>query len=395
MPDPGTVRMPHGECRVKAQTWVPTPMQSEEIEHTVLAGSQAAPLTLELEGRRMLTARLSLPEGFVTPSKVQYRIRLLDHRDDEDPELLLKDPSPFKERSRSPGRATWLDLEPGRYLVGAYFGRRRLLAHGVAEVTDGPAELELQATEPEGPYVTVKLVGPDGGPISGDVSFRVMTKGNPRADALQQESGVWLLFLSEMKLKSGEQVELRIGTRDFGDVLEPIDPFGSRTYTIRFEEPSVLEAEIRRYEGSGLEGKLFLALRGGRGVSAWAQVTGEGSVDLKGVQPGEYSVLLYLREKKVNWPILQQRLSLKRGEEALTLSVPALHSLRVRVEGRVRSRTINLRSNDPAIGSLRRDGRLSGRIATFDKLAAGSYQVSYGKKKVQVRVPGPAEVVVR
>jgi hypothetical protein len=102
-----------------------------------------------------------------------------------------------------------------------------------------------------------------------------------------------------------------------------------------------------------------------------------------------------VREGKVNWPILQQQLGLKRGEDALTLSVPALHSLRVRVEGRVRSRTISLRSNDPAIGSLRRNGKLTGKIATFDKLAAGSYQVSYGKKKVTVRVPGPAEVVIK
>ena len=394
-PNPGTVRMPLGSCRVKAQTWVPVAMQSIEVEHTVLSGTSAEPLLLKLEGRRMLTARLALPDGFVTPTKIEYRIRLLTNREDPDPELLIKEPSPFKERSRSPGRATWIDLEPGRYLVGAYFGRRRLLAHGVAEVADGPAELALEVEEPEGPYLTVKLIGPDGGPVPGEASFRIMTKSTQNPDLLQQEAGVWLLFLSNLKFKAGEDATLRVGTRDYGSTLEPIDPSGSGTYTIRFDKPSVLQVEVDRYSGSGLEGKLYVALRGERGVSAWAQVTGSGSAELSGVQPGDYRVLLYLREGKNNWPLVQQSLGLRRGEEAHTLAVPALHSVRVRVAGKVRSRDISLRSDDPRVGPLRRKGRLSGNAATFGKLAAGSYEVVYGKKKVPVRVPGPAEVIVQ
>ena len=38
---------------------------------------------------------------------------------------------------------------------------------------------------------------------------------------------------------------------------------------------------------------------------------------------------------------------------------------------------------------------VDGRTITFDRLAPGSYEIRHDKKKVTVRVPGPAEVVVR
>ena len=199
MKEPGRVRIPVGTVKVKATTTVPEPMESKEVEREIAADRAGDPLVLTLEGRKILTARLVLPEGFALPRTVEYRMRKVEG-DEIDPKDLLKDQSQRHARSPSPGRAHWYDLEPGRYLVAAFLNRRRLLAHAIAEVGEGPAEVELPVEEPDtGDTVQVKLVGPDGGPVPGEVSFRVVTetkgrKSTKTADALPQ-GDVWLVYL--------------------------------------------------------------------------------------------------------------------------------------------------------------------------------------------------------
>ncbi|MFQ5845687.1 MAG: carboxypeptidase-like regulatory domain-containing protein, partial [Planctomycetota bacterium] len=153
-----TVRLPIGNCKVKASTWLPEPMESAEVERAIPPGDSADVLVLQLQGRRVLTARLVLPEGFVLPRTVAYRLRRLVDSEEVDPESLLQDPSQRKASNSTPGRAYWFDLEPGRYLVAAFAGRRRLIAHATAEVGEGPAEVELSMSEPgAGTYATVRL----------------------------------------------------------------------------------------------------------------------------------------------------------------------------------------------------------------------------------------------
>ena len=391
MKESGKVRLPLGSCKLTAQTWLPEPMESEEVEQ-VISGGAGEVLVLELQGRRILTARLVLPEGFAVPRTVEYRLRRVEN-EEVDPESLLQDQSQRYARSRSPGRASWNDLEPGRYLVAAFLNRRRLIAHAIVEVTAGPSEVELQATQPKaGTYVTVKLLGPDGGPVPGQVSFRVLTaqpKSKPRrVDALQQ-GDAWLVFLDGVDPKAGNEATLRVGTRDFGGAMHPLRLRGGGTITIRFRKPARLKLQLQRYSGSDVDGSLFVALRSDLGADAWKLVAPDGTCELNGVQPGPYHLQLYVRKQKQTWPIYRRRVNLNAGDDELSIAVPALHSLSVRWAGKGRPRSAVLRCSDETIGTMRRDARLRGGVATFDGLAAGTYEIECARKRTTVRVPGP------
>ena len=41
--DPGRIRLPLGQCKIKAEVWTPEPMESKEIEHQITAGKLRRP----------------------------------------------------------------------------------------------------------------------------------------------------------------------------------------------------------------------------------------------------------------------------------------------------------------------------------------------------------------
>jgi len=398
MKEPGKVRLPVGRSKITAQLSLPEPMESEEVDYEVREGANGEPLVLVLESRRVLTARLKLPEGYSFPRTVEYRLRRVEGNAEIDPESLLKDQSNKHAYSRSAGKAQWFDLEPGRYLIAAFLDRRRLIAHEIAEVKEeGESEIELPVTEPEaGSYVKVQVNGPDGGPVPGNISFRVVTttKGRPRThnvNALQQ-GDVWLVYIDNL----GENVEpmatMRVGTRDFGGATEEFSLRGGRNISFRFGKPAKLSLKIDRYSGSGVEGSLYVALRGTLGADAWQLVSPDGTCKLKSVQPGRYDLFLYVRKSGRNYPIYKRPLDLNQGEDNMSVTVPVLHTVKVRWVGRGSPRNAVLRSKDENLGWMRRDERMRGKVATFELLAAGEYQIECNRKRKNVRVPGSAEV---
>jgi len=394
--EPGTIRLPVGPCKIKAYLSLPEPMESEEVEREIGATPGGDPIVLKLVGRKILTARLAMPAGFAVPTSVEYRMRRVDGGEVE-PESLLQDQSQRLARTPTPGRAYWYDLEPGRYLIAAFLDRRRLLAHAIAEVGEGPADVDLPVEEPEpGSYVTVKLIGPDGGPIPGDVSFRIVTgpeerPQTTRADAMRGEES-WIVFVDRVDPKATGDALMRVGTRDFGGAMERFRLGGGGTIVFRFNKPSKLSVRLDRYDGSGVEGSLFVALRGKLGADAWRQVSPDGSCDLSGVQPGEYKLNLYVRKRGRNYPIFQRDVRMRPGEDEMSLSMPTLHTLNVRYAGKGRPSNVVLRSQDESIGSLRLDERLRGRKASFPLLAPGTYELECNRKRTTVRVPGAPEV---
>ncbi|MHC4448841.1 MAG: carboxypeptidase-like regulatory domain-containing protein [Planctomycetota bacterium] len=397
--EPGTVRLPVGNCKVKAYLSLPEPMESEEIEQVLHTTPPTEPIVLKLSGRKILTARLAMPEGYGVPSKVEYRMRRVDS-DEIEPESLLQDQSQRLARTPSPGRAHWYDLEPGRYLIAAFLNRRRLLAHAIAEVGEGPAEVELPVEEAEpGSYVKVRLTGPDGGPVPGNVSFRVITgpENRPKTqnvDALQGDES-WLVFIDKVSSKDSSDASMRVGTRDFGGAIERFSLRGGGTIQFRFDKPSKLNLQIDRYQGSGVEGSLFVALRGKLGADAWRQVSPDGSCDLNGVQPGEYKLMLYVRQKGQNYPIFQREMRMRAGEDEMSLAMPSLHTLKVRWAGKGRPSNVTLRCRDESVGRMRRTARLRGKTASFPLLAAGTYELECNRKRATVRVPGAPEFVLK
>ena len=395
--DLDTVRLPIGSSKVKAQTWLPAPMESAEVERVISAIKSDEVLVLELKGRRVLTARLALPNGLVLPRTVEYKIRRLVGAEEVDPKSLARAKSQHRASSPTAGRAAWYDLEPGRYLVAAFLNRRRLIGHATAEVTDGATEVELPASELDaGTHVTVRLLGPDGGPVPGQSSFRVIPEGgrSQRVDALQADDGSWLVFTDGVAAKGANDATLRVGTRDFGGQTHPVSLGSGGTITMRFGKPARLAVKIEGYGGSGVEGSLFVALRSKLGADAWRAVSPDGSCELNGVQPGDYNLNLFVRKNNRNWSIYQRRIDLRPGEDEITLPMPTLHTLRVRWAGKGRPRNVVLRCKDESVGPSRRDARLNARVATFTLVAAGTYEIECARKRATTRVPGP-EVTIQ
>jgi len=389
----GKVRLPAGDCTIKATTTLPDPMESEEV---VRSAHDTGVLVLQLEGRRILTARLALPEGLVLPGTVEYRLRLVD-REEIEPESLLKDQSQRHARSPSPGRAQWFDLEPGSYLIAAFLNKRRLIAHAIAEVGEAASEIELPMEAPErGTYVTVRLLGPDGGPVPGHSSFRIIPEGEKaqRVDALQLDDGAWIVFVDTFDDAASDNATMRVGTRDYGGAVEPFRLRGGGTLTFRFGKAAKLSLKIDNYADSGAKGAVFAALIGEIGADAWRLVKPDGSADLGSVQPGPYALQLFIRRQNRNWPIVQRRINLRAGDEEIRIPMPTLHELQVRWTARGRPR-VTLVCNDERIGQLRRTGTLNGnRRATFTELAAGTYQIDCAGKRKTVQVPSPEEVTL-
>ncbi len=407
------LRLPVGTVHIKAEVWTPAPLESEETEVVVRAGEPNARVELALEGRRVLSVHLRMPPGLVQPRNVAYRLRLIQGgagagggSDDLDPASLLRDRAPKKPWSRDPGHAYWFDLEPGRYMIAAFAGGRRLLAHAEAEVKDGATEVSLEVSADDlGKSIAVRLLGPDGGPVPGRAGFRILTttKGRTRqhrADALQRDDGSWMVLLDGVPPGDTREATLRV-TSQYGAASEPFSMRAGGTVTIRLGKPAVVKLRVGGYAGSGVEGALYAGLRadGGRsgqgargGAGAWGPVGADGTAELRS-QPGTYKLQLVVRRNNKNWVVLVQPARLTAGDKELTVQMPVLHTVRVRWAGGGKPRNVVLRCTDPILGGFRRDAPLRGKKASFALLAAGQYELRIGPKRKTVRVP-TAEVVL-
>jgi len=400
-PEPGTVRLPVGSYTLKAQVWVPEPMQSEPLEKEIGAQPPEEPLVLTLENRRVLTAQVTFPEGFEIPEGIDFRLKRLTGSERIDPDALTRDMFPRNSARIRAGRAEWYDLEPGRYLVAAFYAHRGLLAHAIATVDEGSSEVELLAQDPaSGPHLQVTLLGPDGKTTNLRAQFQVALGAGPRLryakpDVIRRTDGTWLVLLPPVGDRPGDTATLRVSTKEYGVAQETFNPRNPGSLRVRFKNAAHFSLTVDGFTGSSVEGRLYAGLVGQTGVVAVRQISPDGSCDLAWHQPGEYSVLLFLRSGRERWPIRRLQVSLGTTKQRRTISVPSLHTLTVRLGRGVRPNVVVLRSSDPRIGQLRVQARPRARVATFKDLAPGSYTVTCSGKRLDLRVPAPGETVLQ
>ncbi len=392
--DAPRVRMGLGTCKVRAQAWAPAPLQSAEVEHLVTAQPAEVALLLQLEGRRVLTARLVMPEGLAMPDGVEFGIRRADPGGAVDAKTLKQDQFEQGGHVSSPGRASWYDREAGRYLIAAFLDRRALLAHAFADLKGESLEVELKADAATGGRV-VSVLGPGGEPVLGAASLQLFAFAEGRlrpepARALRRTDGTWLVA-PEAPEPAGD-LTLRVTTRDLGSVSEGFDARGRGPLTVRFERPGQVRLRLGRHEGSPAAGRLHAALWTGEGAIASRQVDATGACDLAAVQPGEFTLYLAIVEGGNRWPILRKQVRFHPGDNTESLSLPVLSALTLRAPANFRGRTIVLQSSDPDLGWLRREAPVADGVATFDALAPATYEIQYGGKRHTVRLTGPAEV---
>ncbi len=107
---------------------------------------------------------------------------------------------------------------------------------------------------------------------------------------------------------------------------------------------------------------------------------------------GDGNDIVYGQEGNERWSILRQEMRLGAGDHERSVTLPTLHALRLRLPANWGGNVV-LTTKDPALGYAQRTSRARDGIASFDALAPGAYEVQAGNRRMEVRVPGPPEVI--
>jgi hypothetical protein len=124
--------------------------------------------------------------------------------------------------------------------------------------------------------------------------------------------------------------------------------------------------------------------------------TADGTLELGPTEPGEYEVVVHAGKARYgNLRASATPVSLRSGENEVTVAMPRLHPLVVEVPGGKAGETIRLR-NELAGGWSVTSGKLDeqGRV-DFELLPEGRYKISRDGSEMSVTIPGPGHVVFK
>jgi hypothetical protein len=265
-----------------------------------------------------------------------------------------------------------------------------------------------------GEYVALRALGPSGDALD-DVEIRVGTQsGNAEysggGSAIRREPGsFWVplpLFPNTLRPAPDLQYFLRVtsprhGTEEVTLARDNLD------VTVQFQDPAELVVTALGYSASGLEGVLDIRLRereparGRRAfvasvhdlrISSEFKLTADGSKTFASLVPGEYVVEVVAKGTDGRWrPLAQQALQLESGQQALGISLPEVHSLRLRFDRARAGQSYFVR--DPATSiiyataSVGEDGS-----ALFDVLPAGTYRIAGSAGTMTVDLGNDTEI---
>jgi len=420
-----TIALPPGEHELRASLGDPNSgppwpefLTAEAAKLTVAEGVAPAAVTLTLKGEPGVRGRVRLADG-TAPPHAQVRL-LAQPSGAPDLKRLAEDPE-AKSWWTENGEYLFRELAPGRYVVGmSRDWRNRILAHAVVEVGAGMVTQDLVVPDLDpSTCVVVRATGPDDELLS-EVNFqwRVEREKNQwQGDTLPQRKGpgVWWLPLEA------------VGSNDF-DSLKPWPPqtrlflvawsggFGSmgvevfqgtRSVDLRFAPPATLHVTVPGYVGGPYVGRVNFSLeRAGEGIHklGWggggAPGGSDGVAKIGPLQAGRHRLVMTISEKgQQRWnqsEAASMELSLVPGDNHVAMSIPALHSLVVRMpagsEGRLTLQMIGRTSQRARSAEVPKDG-----VATFTELPPGEWRLtcmggaSPGVMHVSVPSGGPVD----
>jgi hypothetical protein len=298
-------------------------------------------------------------------------------------------------------------LSPGPYSLRLEAGLRRL--HPVAVMLgEEDAEQDLVLTPP-GPagVVYLRVLGPDGEDL-GDAVVGVNVAASNRRPFRSGtvgllEKGRYRIGLSEeVDPAALEDLRLRIWirSRELGLRTVEVRPAETRDVTVRFEDPARLVVAITGYAGSGLEGRVTIALVPAGEEDRSSSLPSDRRLDERGrvafhpIAPGPHVIHVLLQPTRgERYIVTSIPVTLPSGETVREVDVPPLHPLTVVIEGERRMSDVRLvGEGDPPI-RLRSPPLVDGKIV-FEGLPAGTYTLSgiFRAGRTTVRVPETSEV---
>lgn len=348
---------------------------------------------------------------------------------DAGPERLIT--APHSTWFSEPFEFALLDLPPGSYLVGAVLRTGTVLDSAVLEIADRPVEHVFAVGNVDvRDYVTVRLRGPDGAPVTGGVEFSAgydsdggssfdgSFSAEPEADGSYHvpitvpggpEEGFdgWSRSGGPFDggLTAGLRYHLTATSERFGQKRVQYDPLVDRELDLTFSEPAFAIVTVAGYESSPWRGRVEATLLPAGAAGAFQgnwlnddqrRMTPQGVARVGPVEPGTYAVsLMVLTEQNGYRSVLQQEVTLGVGETPVTMVLPDLYDLIVVVDGAQLDLDLH---RDPAphqTTDFLDEGVMNGQQTTFAALASGRYRVrhygdgSTGEMLVDVPTGGP------
>jgi hypothetical protein len=404
----------------------PGGLYSGKVDVETIAGEGPRRLEIRLEGKAAIVGLLTLPELFIGQ---RASIRLQQDPPAGPPEA--ESNLTGARSARVDIRATqesfrFNELESGSILVtiGRGFGPfgdqgPNIAAWQDVEVSRGENTVRLTVSEPErAEYIVVRVYSPGGETLT-DVAFKLsMRRENSGASTttttLKHPDGSYWIHRSAPDVRWGGSdlgenwwYVLEATSAEFGQREVRYERADTHVVEIRYVAPAHLTLNVPGWEGHD-----------NRADMRWSVVAPDEAGELplgrrmRGsdtgldapfrfgpLEPGEYDVVLMLSldDRSNRRELVRRRVNLLAGENTLSLTVPALHSITVRVPDHVPVRYLHLWPRDTQPTAGRRSDNIvlelrEGR-ATVAQLAPGTYRLVGDIGESSVSVPTSGEIV--
>lgn len=391
---------------------------SEVQEVRVEPGADNVELSFELRGHPGLGGRVVFPPGVKPTMATVYALRYtganppglsrLQREGKQD--IAYK----FDDFSYSIS-----DIRPGTYLLGAGPARDTILATATVVVEEVPVHQDLLIPAPDiSNHLVLWIHGPNGETLR-EVSVQMGSgsrfppaAGLNSSGVLCQSDGAFLVPLRRLAETSqkDEQQHLTVVSSKYGRKSVVYDPYAGGEMTVRFDDPAILEVALQGYHESGYEDKVRLALRGGGAekrpgslayrLRAAEAPDDEGKRTFESLQPGEYTVVVLMETVSGQGyrSVDEVPVTVRRGRNAIPISLPQLFSLTVVVEGGEPGERLTLYPLGGEIRAQALSAYLGERSrAVFEGLPAGVYRLNVSEQwvnEVTVTVPSDSEIHV-
>ena len=397
-PERREIRIPPGAYTFTVNLSGNDDYRSEAVETTLEAGTPADPIVFQLIGRPGIRGRIDLraPERFSS-----LRVYALRYTGAE---------APSKDQLGAQGKEqyaweqnnfefSFLDLPPGRYLVGAGAQRTEIVATQTVDVGKqmASAELVIDGFDPE-LYIEIRVLGPDGEPAVIDqvsTSYRTAhSSSSGGSNWARRPDGSYVVCHHNHGYEEGGTYGVEITSKQYGKKSLEYQRGKEREFEVRFRAPATLAVTVAGFKDSEHADRIQLGLSRPAGKRGLTSVTGSEAPDGDGravlgpVESGDYELVIHVRiGRHQTMPAVRRPVTLTAGESDLTLPMPVLHEL---VVLGAKGTNCTLRTDREAGFWFHQSQRCGddGR-ATFGPLPAGTYtlQQSGEQGEMTVKVP--------